>query len=621
MRRVVCCVLVVGAFVACGPPEESESLAVAEESVPLEQPTDSPSIESVLGIRSLWGQAAWPQWGHDAQHRGMTPVKGQIPRHILADITYDPFVEQEMAEQFGVLSAHYQVPLVDGQDVFMEFKTGTYISCDPPGWETEQPCGVNTWNTQIWNERRLHWKHGQLVQKWNFASDWKPPPVPALNFLGPSEPVFHSLLANGYVYVPGAGGTLFKLARGSGAVVARINPFGTLNPNTYEVGPPAADQFGNIYYQAIQLAPSNPWDTDIQGAWLVKVRPDNSTAKVSFTTLAVGAPAPTAICKLQFTEAQLPWPPSPTAVPPTTLCGSQRPAINAAPGVAPDGTIYVVSRAHQADRYSYLLAVKPNLTPKWAASFRGRLNDGCGTPTLPPTGEPGGCKDGAPVGVDPATNEPPAGRVVDPGTNSPVVAPDGSVFFGLYTEYNHLRGHLFKFSPAGSFLGFYDFGLDITPAVYSHGWTYSLIIKDNHYNFGTYCTNPAWCTEEVDEEAEDESGYFITQLSANLTPEWRFANTSNQLCHRNPDGTLSCVPDPTHPYGLEWCVNAVAVDRNGVVYANNEDGNVYAIGQGGVEKGRLFLNQAIGAAYTPISLGPDGKIYAQNAGRLFVAGD
>jgi hypothetical protein len=80
---------------------------------------------------------------------------------------------KERGEQFGILAAHFQVPLVDGDDVFMEWKTGTYIPCDPPGWMTTEPCGVNSWNTQIWNERRLHWEGGKLVEKWTFASDWR----------------------------------------------------------------------------------------------------------------------------------------------------------------------------------------------------------------------------------------------------------------------------------------------------------------------------------------------------------------------------------------------------------------------------------------------------------------
>jgi hypothetical protein len=55
--------------------------------------------------------------------------------------------------------------------------------------------------------------------------------------------------------------------------------------------------------------------------------------------------------------------------------------------------------------------------------------------------------------------------------------------------------------------------------------------------------------------------------------------------------------------------------------ANSEDGNLYAIAQGGVEKQRIFLQLALGAAYTPLSIGPDGKIYTQNAGHLFVVGN
>jgi hypothetical protein len=63
------------------------------------------------------------------------------------------------------------------------------------------------------------------------------------------------------------------------------------------------------------------------------------------------------------------------------------------------------------------------------------------------------------------------------------------------------------------------------------------------------------------------------------------------------------------------------VDKNGVVYANSEDGNLYSIAQGGVQKQRIFLELALGAAYTPLSIGPDGRIYTQNAGHLFVIGE
>jgi outer membrane protein assembly factor BamB len=65
----------------------------------------------------------------------------------------------------------------------------------------------------------------------------------------------------------------------------------------------------------------------------------------------------------------------------------------------------------------------------------------------------------------------------------------------------------------------------------------------------------------------------------------------------------------------------VAVDRDGVVYANSEDGNLYAIDRSGQLVGRIFLKAAIGAAYTPLAIGHDGRVYTQNDGTLFVVGD
>ena len=70
----------------------------------------------------------WPQWGQNPQHSGSIGIVGQSPSQKLAQLTYDPFVAQEQAENFGELLAHYQAPLTDGQDVFMEFISGTYNS-------------------------------------------------------------------------------------------------------------------------------------------------------------------------------------------------------------------------------------------------------------------------------------------------------------------------------------------------------------------------------------------------------------------------------------------------------------------------------------------------------------
>ena len=99
--------------------------------------------------------------------------------------------------------------------------------------------------------------------------------------------------------------------------------------------------------------------------------------------------------------------------------------------------------------------------------------------------------------------------------------------------------------------------------------------------------------------------YYITQLDPYMNVEWQFRNTST---------------DAAHSHGFEWCINAPAVDLVGNVYANSEDGSLYVLRQGGGLIGRILLNQALGAAYTPLSLGPDGRIYTENDGILFSVG-
>jgi hypothetical protein len=212
--------------------------------------------------------------------------------------------------------------------------------------------------------------------------------------------------------------------------------------------------------------------------------------------------------------------------------------------------------------------------------------------------------------VDPTTNTLPAGQVMDLSTASPVVAPDGSILYGAFTGYNHFRGHLMKFSPAGDYLAAYDFGWDTTPAVYPHDGTYSVLLKDNHYGAPSYCGTAAFCLP-------DERRYDLVSLNADLRKEWNFRSTNTQACERQPDGTTRCE---TQPEGFEWCVNMVAVDKDGVMYANSEDGNLYAIDRNGRLVSNLFLKVAIGAAYTPLAIGGDGRIYTQNAGSLFVVG-
>ena len=570
------------------------------------------SAPAAAPVQNSPANQSWPQWSQDSQHRGEIRVNAQRLDAQLADIIYDPFVAQEVADPIngGNLHVHYQVPLVDDDDVFMEFKTGRF---------------TNTihWEKQTWNEKRLRWNaNGQLTERWNFESDWKPVPFASKKIdSGPIwEPVFHPVVVGNFVYVPGFGGTIYKLHRGNGTVAARIDPFGGgRDENTFVAGPLSADSAGNVYYNAIKMTTGLPWDTDVVNSWLVKVAPDDTSARVTFRSLTHGAPAATDQCETQFDLRQLPFPPSPNAQVPTLPCGSQRPGINVAPAIAPDGTIYTVSRAHFNSRYGYVVAVNPDLSPKWIASLRDRLNDGCNV-SIPPNGTPGGCRAGATTGVDPSTNNLPAGRVMDDSSASPTITPDGSVLYGAFSRYNYAQGHLFKFNSGGQFQASYDFGWDVTPAIYTPGTGYSIVIKDNRYGRGSYCNNPEFCPpDRTATTPNNPEAYFITQLDRNLNVEWKFKNTETKSCSRDANGVITCVDD--HPNGFEWCVNAFAIDINGDVHANSEDGNVYAINQGGTLKQRIFLQLALGASYTPLSIGPDGKIYTQNFGHLFVIGN
>ncbi len=80
------------------------------------------------------------------------------------------------------------------------------------------------------------------------------------------------------------------------------------------------------------------------------------------------------------------------------------------------------------------------------------------------------------------------------------------------------------------------------------------------------------------------------------------------------------LADSWQNIGFEWCINAPVVDLNGVVYANSEDGNLYSISQGGSLNQNIFLDLALGAAYTPLAIGADSKVYTENKGTLFVIG-
>jgi outer membrane protein assembly factor BamB len=559
----------------------------------------APGFAACIGLTGLALNAQdWLQWGQNARHTGSVSVVAQKPWELLGQFTYDPLADQIRGS--GDLLVHYMAPLVSGNAVYILSRgNSTWVSCSG----NPQPCGTARWPSMTWGVTRVNILEKQLSPQWSVLSTWTPPPDNGSGW----EPVFHPALYGNLLYMPGGAGTVLAADGQSGKLLATFQPFGNTGPNRYVSSPLTIGPDGSVYYTVIGLDAAQPWTLDATEGWLVKIDPSGAASKVAFAQLLPNAPSQN--CFTTFAGQSYPWPPAPDAVPPAAPCGSQRPALNAAPAVAPDGTVYVISRAHLNQAYGYLVAVNPNLTLRWAASLRDRLNDGCGV-LLPANGTLGGCRDGSALGVDPATNLLPAGQVSDQSTASPVVAPDGSILLGTLSRYNYERGHLFHFSSGGNFLGSYDFGWDITPGIYAHDNTWSAIVKDNFYPVGSYCAAPAYCGQGVPR-------YSITSLAPNMSKQWSFTNTNTQSCRRIPDGSVSCSP-ATEPF--EWCVNMVAVDSEGLVWANSEDGYLYAIDSKGNLAGRIFLKSALGAAYTPLAIGGDGRVYTQNDGTLFATG-
>jgi outer membrane protein assembly factor BamB len=529
---------------------------------------------------------------------------------MLSSTVYDPFLAQEIADARGVLLVHYQAPLLDGDDLYMMSKRGTYTPCNvgSDGPSCGDPDETYRQRSQIWTEQRFVISgSGVPALQWSFDTDWKP--EPRVSF----EPMFQPALAGSLIAIPGAGGALWELDRASGQVVRHVRPLGSaIDPDTYVAGGLAVGPDGTIYYNAIKLDHDEPLAMP-SAAWLVAVGPDGTARTADYASLIPGAPAPGDSCFGSYDPAAtpLPWPPmnpdGSLVAPPAAPCGPQRPGINTTPAVAADGTIFLVSRAHGNPRYAYIAAVSPGLAPMWATSLRDRLNDGCGVTTpsdATDTDRTFDCRTGTPAGVERVTGLAPAARVDDGSSSSPVALPDGGVLYGALTTYNSARGHLFKLDRTGAVAATFDFGWDSTPAVFGGPTDYKIVVKDNHYG--------------TDDNGVDTGPFYITELDAQLHVIWKFQSTNTKSCARQPDGSIACIDD--HPHGFEWCINAPAVDRDGTVFVNSEDGITYAIAADGTLRDSIFLDQALGAAYTPVALDHAGRVFALNGGRLAVLG-
>jgi hypothetical protein len=203
--------------------------------------------------------------------------------------------------------------------------------------------------------------------------------------------------------------------------------------------------------------------------------------------------------------------------------------------------------------------------------------------------------------------------VIEDGSASPMVGPDGDVYYGvLGNPFNGSRGWLLHYSadlmqtkiPGG-------FGWDITPAVVPAAAVPSYTGASSYLVFSKY-----------NDYAGIDGGTGVNRIAVldpNDTMVEPHASSNGALVMKIILAIAGPTPDPDndtiYPGAVEeWCINAAAVDPvTRAVIANSEDGKVYRwdLATNTLSQA-VTLSAGVGEAYTSTVIGPDGTVYATN---------
>lgn len=399
--------------------------------------------------------------------------------------------------------------------------------------------------------------------KYSVATDFTMPPH---NWIPP----YNICIVGTRLYLPGAGGTIFRIDNIDSNTptapvrdvfytsLANYNANKAAFDNSIFVNSPiTADVAGNIFF-TFRVVGTAPAPLNTQQSGLARI----SAAGTGTFVLAGNIAADGAI---------------------------DRTALNAAPTLSNDETsVYVVVKASTNTLLNYM--IKLNATSLALESRR--------------------------VLMDPRAFT--GARVLDDSTSSPMVGPDGDVYFGVFgSSGNGSRGFLLHFS--GDLVTVKTpgaFGWDYTPGIVPASMVPSYTGTSSYLIFAKYNDYPSSDSAGVNK---------VAILDPNAT-QIDFHTTSNGLAvMREVLTVLGFTPDDAtgFPFAVqEFCINAPAVNpATNSIYFDSEDGHIYRwnTALNSVDQA-VVLTPGILQPYVPTVVGPDGTLYTLNGGNLFAVG-
>jgi len=424
---------------------------------------------------------------------------------------------------------------------------------------------------------------------------------PSYSWLPPDQAAYDPI--SDRVYFPGPGGTIDYISNpdtATGVVTpVQVAFYGTsnytanesaYNASIYINTPLTVDTLGNVYF-GYEVTGSNP--SGITKGGIARI---SASGAVTYESAFAAAD----------TDGQTP-----------TDDGNWTAALGSAPALSNDGSMLYIgvddggySLSSGGEHNSYLVGLNSTtLAPVYSVHLLDPTT-GSGVPSS---------------GVQTTGN---GAGLIDQSSASPMVAPDGSVFFGVFGyNYDGSRGSLLHFS--GSLATEYApgaFGWDDTASIiptsmvpsYTGTSAYLILSKYNNYDVGgtdggngvneiaildPYATQP---DPNYDPEPTGQPMQVMKQIMtlASPSPDKNAINSGYQ------DGVR------------EWCTNGTAVDpATDSIFVNNEDGYTYQWNLGtNTITNAVEVTKGYGVPYTPTAISPNGEVFSDNGGTLFALG-